>query len=134
MRIITPRDVDPGAGRRGPRQPARPAPAALGVPPHVARARSALRARRHPARAAPQRVGVRPARQPVTNNYAEKRNEPPVGQARRYQLVARRQRGGWYREEFVSMGVRVLNVTLLFWSTGPGNLGNPCERMHATAL
>src|SRR5215471_14672370 len=77
MRIITPRDVDPGAERRGPRLPARPAPAALGVPPHVARARSALRVRRHPARAAPQRVGVRPARQPVTNNYAEKRNEPP---------------------------------------------------------
>ena len=36
----------------------RPAPAALGVPPHAARARSALRARRHPARATHQRVAL----------------------------------------------------------------------------
>ena len=53
MRGIAPRDVVPGAGRRGPRQPARPAPAALGVPPRAARARPALRARGHPARADP---------------------------------------------------------------------------------
>src|SRR5260221_13938167 len=58
MRVITPRDVIPGPGRRRPRQPARPAPAALGVPPHAARARSALRPRRHPARAAHQRVAL----------------------------------------------------------------------------
>src|SRR5690348_2947798 len=61
MRIIAPRDVVARAGRRSPRQPARPAPAALGVPPHAARARSALRARGHPARAARQRVAGRSA-------------------------------------------------------------------------
>src|SRR5207244_5827851 len=38
-----------------PRQPARPAPAALGVPARAARARTALRARRHPAGADPAR-------------------------------------------------------------------------------
>src|SRR5215469_1424953 len=52
----TPGDGVPGAGRHAPRQPARPAPAALGVPPHAPRACPALRARRHPPRATPRRV------------------------------------------------------------------------------
>jgi hypothetical protein len=43
----------------GPRQPTRPAPAALGVPPRPARTRSALRTRRHPARAAHRGVARR---------------------------------------------------------------------------
>src|SRR5215470_6566330 len=50
------RDGIPGAGRHSPWQPARPAPAALALPPHAPRACSALRARRHPPRAAPRRV------------------------------------------------------------------------------
>ena len=48
------RDVIPGAGRHSPRQPPRPHPAALGVPPHAPRACSALRARRHPPGANPE--------------------------------------------------------------------------------
>src|ERR1700739_1527016 len=56
MPIITAGDVFPGAGRQGLRLLARPAPAALGVPPRPARARPALRARRHPEGADPQRV------------------------------------------------------------------------------
>ena len=56
MRVTTPGDVTPGARRHGPRQPARSAAAALGVPPHAARTPPALRTRRHPPRAAHQRV------------------------------------------------------------------------------
>jgi len=39
-----------------------------------------------------------------------------------------------YWEEFVSIGVVVLNSTRLFWKVGSGKLGTPCERMHAAAL
>src|ERR1017187_9020151 len=56
MRVITACDVIPGAGRQGLRLLARPAPAALGVPPRTARTRPARRARRHPEGADPQRV------------------------------------------------------------------------------
>src|SRR5580698_3822196 len=59
MRVITACDVIPGAGRQGLRLLARPAPAALGVPPRTARTRPALRARRHPEGADPQRVARR---------------------------------------------------------------------------
>src|ERR1035441_4683651 len=56
MRVITACDVIPGARRQGLRLLARPAPAALGVPPRTARTRPALRARRHPEGADPQRL------------------------------------------------------------------------------
>src|SRR5271166_72574 len=59
MRVITACDVIPGAGRQGLRLLARPAPAALGVPPRTARTRPARRARRHPEGADPQRVARR---------------------------------------------------------------------------
>src|SRR6516165_3046331 len=59
MRVITACDVVPEAGRQGLRLLARPAPAALGVPPRTARTRPALRARRHPEGADPQRVARR---------------------------------------------------------------------------
>src|SRR5580693_3404231 len=63
MRVITACDVTPEAGRQGLRLLARPAPAALGVPPRAARTRPALRARRHPEGADPQRVARRVCRQ-----------------------------------------------------------------------
>src|SRR6266516_5421146 len=72
MRVSTPRDVIPRAGRHGLRQPARPAPAALGVPAHAGRARSALRARRHPARAAHQRVALSASAHAASRASAER--------------------------------------------------------------
>src|SRR5215469_11148533 len=58
MRVITPCHVVPGTRRQGLRLPARPASAALGVPPRTARTRPARRARRHPAGADPQRAAL----------------------------------------------------------------------------
>ena len=40
----------------------------------------------------------------------------------------------WYCGLLVLMGVALLNMTLLPWNVGSGNLGNPCERMQATAF
>src|SRR5262252_5647017 len=56
MRVITACGLIPGAERQDLRLLARPAAAALGVPPRAARTRPALRARRHPEGADPQRV------------------------------------------------------------------------------
>src|SRR5580704_10735884 len=79
MRVITACDVIPGVGRQGLRLLARPAPAALGVPPRTARTRPALRARRHPEGTDPQQVARR-----VSAHAAGRAMEPRGADNRRW--------------------------------------------------
>ena len=97
--------------RRRPRQPARPAPAALGLPPHAARTRSALRARRHPARTDHQRVTLSASAMPHTALVGSGRIwQPATGDIRSNHRRAPRPGGGLQAghatESAVGIGLR----------------------------